>query len=49
MDISDLLNSAMGQSIVQSLAGQLGPDEKEASGEKDSAILLIRFKIDQVV
>jgi len=38
MDISDLLNSAMGQSIVQSVAGQLGLDEKEASGAVHVAV-----------
>ncbi|MCE5205839.1 MAG: DUF937 domain-containing protein [Porphyromonadaceae bacterium] len=38
MDISDLLNSTMGQSIVRSVAGQLGIDEKEASGAVNVAI-----------
>ncbi|MEL7600445.1 MAG: DUF937 domain-containing protein [Proteiniphilum sp.] len=38
MDISDLLNSAMGQSIVQSVAGRLGLDEKEASGAVHVAV-----------
>lgn len=38
MDISDLLSSTMGQSIVRSVAGQLGMDEKEASGAVNVAI-----------
>lgn len=38
MDISDLLNSAMGHSIVRSVAGQLGLDEKEASGAVNVAV-----------
>ncbi|OJV80517.1 MAG: hypothetical protein BGO34_15570 [Bacteroidia bacterium 44-10] len=38
MDLSELLNSPMGQSIVKSVAGQLGMNEKEASGVVDMAV-----------
>jgi hypothetical protein len=38
MDITELLNSSMGQSIIKSIAGNLGMDEKEASGAVSAAI-----------
>ncbi len=38
MDLSELLNSPMGQSIVKSVAGQFGMNEKEASGVVDMAM-----------
>src|SRR5690554_8100173 len=38
MDLSELLNSSMGQSIVRSVAGQLGMKEKEASAAVNSAM-----------
>ncbi len=38
MDLSELLNSPMGQSIVKSVAGQLGMNEKEASGVVNMAV-----------
>ena len=38
MDISELLNSAIGQSIVRSVAGQLGVNENQASGAVSMAI-----------
>lgn len=38
MDITELLNSSMGQSIIKSIAGNLGMDEKEASGAVRAAI-----------
>lgn len=38
MDLSELLNSPMGQSIVKSVAGQFGMNEKEASGVVNMAV-----------
>ncbi|MDD4698403.1 MAG: DUF937 domain-containing protein, partial [Fermentimonas sp.] len=38
MDITELLNSSMGQSIIKSIAGNLGMNEKEASGAVSAAI-----------
>lgn len=38
MDLSELLNSPMGQSIVNSVAGQFGMNQKEASGVVNMAI-----------
>lgn len=38
MDLSELLNSSMGQSIVRSVAGQLGMNEKEASAAVSTAM-----------
>ncbi|RNC63531.1 DUF937 domain-containing protein [Proteiniphilum sp. X52] len=38
MDLSELLNSTMGQSIVKSVAGQFGMNEKEASGVVNMAV-----------
>lgn len=38
MDLSELLNSPMGQSIVKSVAGQLGMNEREASGVVNMAV-----------
>ena len=38
MDLSELLNSPMGQSIVRSVAGQLGMNENEASGVVNMAV-----------
>ena len=38
MDLSELLNSAIGQSIVGSVAGQLGVDENQASSAVSMAI-----------
>lgn len=38
MDLSELLNSPIGQSIVQSVAGQFGMDENEASGVVNMAV-----------
>ncbi|MEA4917430.1 DUF937 domain-containing protein [Proteiniphilum sp.] len=38
MDLSELLNSPMGQSIVRSVAGQLGMNENEALGVVNMAV-----------
>lgn len=38
MDLSELLNSAIGQSIVRNVAGQLGVDENQASSAVSMAI-----------
>ena len=38
MDLSELLNSAIGQSIVRNVAGQLGVDENQASSAVNMAI-----------
>ncbi|SCD20814.1 hypothetical protein PSM36_2007 [Proteiniphilum saccharofermentans] len=38
MDLSELLNSPVGQSIVKSVAGQLGMNEGEASGVVNMAV-----------
>ena len=38
MDLSELLNSSIGQSIVRSVAGQLGVNEQQASGAVSMAI-----------
>ncbi len=38
MDLSELLNSSMGQSIVRNVAGQLGMNEKEASSAISTAM-----------
>lgn len=38
MDLSELLNSSTGQSIVQSVAGQLGVNENQASSAVSMAI-----------
>ena len=38
MDISELLSSVTGQSIVKSVAGQFGMNEKEASGVVNMAV-----------
>lgn len=38
MDLSELLNSALGQTIVQNVAGQLGVDQKQASSAVSIAI-----------
>lgn len=38
MNLSELLNSPMGQSIVRSVAGQLGMNENEASGVVNMAV-----------
>jgi len=38
MDLSELLNSSIGQSIVRSVAGQLGVNEQQASGAVNMAI-----------
>lgn len=38
MDLSELLNSPIGQSIVKSVAGQFGMSEKEASGIVNTAV-----------
>lgn len=38
MDLSELLNSPMGQSIVKNVAGQFGMNEKEASGVVNMAV-----------
>ncbi|WP_313381122.1 DUF937 domain-containing protein [Proteiniphilum saccharofermentans] len=38
MDLSELLNSPIGQSIVKSVAGQLGMNEGEASGVVNMAV-----------
>lgn len=38
MDLSELLNSAIGQSIVHNVAGQLGVDENQASSAVSMAI-----------
>jgi len=43
MDLSELLNSPMGQSIMKSVAGQLGMNEKEASGVVNMAMPTIFF------
>ena len=41
MDISELLNSSIGQSIVRTVAGQLGVNENQASGAVSMAIPVI--------
>ena len=38
MDITELLNSSLGQSIIQNVASQFGMDQKEASGAVSAAI-----------
>ncbi|HBT85647.1 MAG TPA: hypothetical protein DEB12_07035 [Porphyromonadaceae bacterium] len=38
MDITELLNSSLGQSIIQNVASQFGLDQKEASGAVSAAI-----------
>lgn len=38
MDLSELLNSAIGQSIVRNVAGQLGVDENQASSAVNMAM-----------
>lgn len=38
MDLSELLNSTVGQSIVKNVAGQFGMNEKEASGVVNMAL-----------
>jgi hypothetical protein len=38
MDLSELLNSSIGQSVVRSVAGQLGVNEQQASGAVSMAI-----------
>ncbi|HLW09641.1 MAG TPA: DUF937 domain-containing protein [Fermentimonas sp.] len=38
MDISELLNSPIGQSIIQNVSGRLGMNEKDASGAVKAAI-----------
>jgi len=38
MDITELLNSSLGQSIIQNVASQFGMDQKEASGAVIAAI-----------
>lgn len=38
MDITELLNSSLGQSIIQNVASQFGMDQKEASGAVITAI-----------
>ncbi|MDD4778261.1 MAG: DUF937 domain-containing protein [Fermentimonas sp.] len=38
MDITELLNSSMGQSLIKNVAGKFGMDEKEASGVVSAAI-----------
>lgn len=38
MDLSELLNSPVGQSIVKSVAGQFGMNEKDASGVVNMAV-----------
>lgn len=38
MDLSELLNGAAGQSVVRNIAGQLGINEKDASGVVNMAI-----------
>ena len=41
MNLSDLLNSSVGQSIVKSVAGQFGLDEYQASAAVNTAIPVI--------
>ena len=47
MDLSDLLNSSMGQSIVKSVAGQFGLDESQATAAVHTAIPAILSGINQ--
>ena len=41
MNLSDLLNSSIGQSIVKSVAGQFGLDENQASAAVNTAVPVI--------
>ena len=38
MNISELLNSSIGQTIIKNVAGQFGMNEKEASGTVQAAL-----------
>ncbi|MBP1638378.1 MAG: hypothetical protein H6Q18_1167 [Bacteroidetes bacterium] len=41
MDLSELLNSSMGQSIIKSVAGQFGLDESQATAAVSTAVPVI--------
>ena len=41
MDLSELLNSSIGQSIVKSVAGKFGLDESQAASAVNTAVPLI--------
>ena len=41
MDLSELLNSSIGQSIVKSVAGQFGLDESQAASAVNTAVPVI--------